>query len=462
MHPDPIFLYENRAYYNDQHTFPVRYYLTNNWNLYIDPYYGSPNPYSGVCPNFSYGGIPSFLFRNGELDKNPRERGEPYIELTNFIDTYAIANQTVMPHMENQPNSSGNKSPVYSSSFKDQFIYNYHSTVFENNLTAHSGSSNRLILKQAHDDLIALAQVKYKTDLDNIHCHNTECFIGTHTYYRLSHIIETNEYRLNLFFTYDDHMKEVFSNLSLLKPSPHISWVTGINNDGNLIIDEIPIECPEFVHDSFYPWLGVKEDGAPLTLDEYIDSYIASNESVLLLYGEKGQGKSTLLKYLLHKSGSSATITYQDNIADLDILFSQFMRSEDKILIIEDAETFLTKRESGNSSMRRLLNIADGLTSRKDKKVIFTTNLSSLSRIDDALLRDGRCYDAVKFEVFTKQEAENIADVLNIDRNLLVKDEYILAELFSINNNKLKRKKLRGNSVVSETRSQTGIGFSPK
>ena len=111
--------------------------------------------------------------------------------------------------------------------------------------------------------------------------------------------------------------------------------------------------------------------------------------------------------------------------------------------------------------MRRLLNIADGLTSRKDKKVVFTTNLSSLSRIDDALLRDGRCYDAVKFEVFNKKETEAIASVLNIDHSLLTKDQYILAELFSINNNKLKRKKIRGGVVVDDHKGSTGIGFSP-
>lgn len=460
MSLDPIFLYENRRHYNDQLMNPIRLYLDNKWYLSLDPYHFSPN-IENDGSDFDFNSLPIFSFRRADLDKNPRGHVETYLDIPLVMESYTIINQTLAVNMQNQPNFSGSKSPVYSSSFKDQFIYNYHSTVFENNLTSHSGSSNRLILKQTYEELLALAQVSYKTDLDNLNYNNVECFIGTHTYYRLTHIIETNEYRLNLFFTYDEHMKEVFSNLSLLKPSPHISWVTGISNDGNLIIDEVPIECPEFIHESFYPWLGVKEDGTPLTLDEYIDSYINSNESVLLLYGEKGQGKSTLLKYLLHKSGSSATITYQDNIADLDILFSQFMRSEDKILIIEDAETFLTKRESGNSSMRRLLNIADGLTSRKDKKVIFTTNLSSLNHIDDALLRDGRCYDAVKFEVFTKQESENIADVLNINRNLLVKDEYILAELFSINNNKLKRKKLRGNAIVLE-RPRTGIGFSPK
>lgn len=460
MYQDSIFLYDNKIYYNQQLLTPYLTYKYIDCCFKFKPYeLGIGMDFEGYS-DFTYEGIPSFLFRLQEITKSiisdvPNHSNDLY-----FMKPYSLVNFTVIPYMHNQQNNFSPSSTVYSSSFKDQFIYNYHNEIFKNKLTSHSGSSNRLILKQAYDELIALAEVQYKTDLDNLRSNSVECFIGSHTYYRLSHLFENNEYRLNLFFTYDENMKKVFNNLSLLKPSPYISWVTGLNNDG-LIIDEIPIECPEFIHDSFYPWLGVKEDGSPLTLDEYIDSYINSNESVLLLYGEKGQGKSTLLKYLLHRSGSSATITYQDNIADLDILFSQFMRSEDKILIIEDAETFLTKRESGNSSMRRLLNIADGLTSRKDKKVVFTTNLSSLSRIDDALLRDGRCYDAVKFEVFNKKETEAIASVLNIDHSLLTKDQYILAELFSINNNKLKRKKIRGGVIVDDHKGSIGVGFSP-
>ena len=110
----------------------------------------------------------------------------------------------------------------------------------------------------------------------------------------------------------------------------------------------------------------------------------------------------------------------------------------EKFLIIEDADEFLTKRESGNTSMKRLLNIADGLTSNKEKKVIFTSNITNLNSIDSALLRPGRCYDAVKFEHLNTEQATKAAQDLELDLSLIVKSSYTLAELFAIKNNKLK------------------------
>ena len=458
MIKDPLILYNSRLNFDCSRIGPVRGFVSNHnyWRIrdyeFCLDFYGDDNLHIK---------IPSFLFISSDISHyySPRMSFDS-LDVKETLETVTIANYNTMTNLQDKnTNIISNNNSIYFSSFKDQFIYKYHKTIFDNKLTALSGSSNNLILKQVFDELLSFSEVKYHSNIDDPTSEVYECFIGEHTHYRMNHLKDSNQYRLNVFFTYDERFKDYFKNISYLKIPPTISWVTGVNNEGGLIIDYIPVECPDFIHDSFYPWLGVKEDGTPLNLDEYIDSFINSNESVLLLYGEKGQGKSTLLKYLLHKSGNNAMITYQDNIADLDILFSSFMSSEDKILIIEDAETFLTKRESGNSSMRRLLNIADGLTSRKDKKVVFTTNLSSLSRIDDALLRDGRCYDAVKFEVFNKEESRAIATILNIDHSLLTKDEYILAELFAISNNKLKRKKLRAGNVVQVERSYTGIGF---
>lgn len=457
MSKDPLLLYDVRINLNEQIVGSHRNIAFNNLDWYIRDYEAHLDFYN---ENSSFLTIPSFLFMLCDFPQilKPTTDFTSY-NLKQFLGSPTIENYNIMTSLQNK-NTGSNTNSIYFSSFKDQFIYNYHKTVFDNKLTAFSGSSNNLILKQTFDELLSFSEAKYNNNIDDYSSNVYECFVNEHTYYRVTHLKDKNQYRLNLFFTYDDELKEYFKNISYLKTPPTISWVTGVNSNGELMIDYIPVECPDFIHDTFYPWLGVKEDGTPLNLDEYIDAFMNSNESVLLLYGEKGQGKSTLLKYLLHRSGSNATITYQDNIADLDILFSSFMQSEDKILIIEDAETFLTKRESGNSSMRRLLNIADGLTSRKDKKVVFTTNLSSLSRIDDALLRDGRCYDTVKFEVFTKEESRAVATILNIDHSLLTKDEYILAELFAISNNKLKRKKLRAGNIVQVERSHTGIGFS--
>ena len=119
-------------------------------------------------------------------------------------------------------------------------------------------------------------------------------------------------------------------------------------------------------------------------------------------------------------------------------MFSYFLKSTEKFLIIEDADEFLIKRENGNTSMKRLLNIADGLTSNKDKKVIFTTNLTNLNSIDPALTREGRCYGTFKFDLLAQEEAKLVAKDLDINPELIVNSTYSLAQLFAIKNNKLK------------------------
>lgn len=385
-----------------------------------------------------------FCYYNGSIDiHTPISPNEKLSALGHIYSTkfYSYVDYDRTGHMQMTDNTQA-PAPIISTSFKDKFILDYQSEVFNNKLNSYSSSTSKNISKSTYDSLVAIADTRLFLEITNDSQSGIECFIGNHTYFRMTENKKSKEFFLNIFFTYDPITYNKFQNISYLKKPPSVAWVTGISSDGELCIDNLPIECPEIIHESFYPWLGEE-----LTLDDYLDSYLNGNESILLLYGEKGQGKSTLLKYLLHKSGESAMITYQDNIRDLDIMFSNFISGSNKFLIIEDADEFLTKREAGNASMKRLLNIADGLTSNKDKKVIFTTNLSTLNSIDSALLRDGRCYDAIKFEVFTKEQTLEVIKTLDINPSLLTKEDYTLAELFAIKNNKLKRRVLKGRSA---------------
>ena len=241
-------------------------------------------------------------------------------------------------------------------------------------------------------------------------------------------------------------MRDTISNeIEFVEKPACVSWVTGVCSDGSLDIEILPIEVPKPVYNSFYPWL----QGS--SVEEFLDNYYKSEESILLLYGNPGTGKSNLLKFLLHKYNDSALITYQDDIRDLDKMFSYFLKSTEKFLIIEDADEFLIKRENGNTSMKRLLNIADGLTSNKDKKVIFTTNLTNLNSIDPALIREGRCYGTFKFDLLAQEEAKLVAKDLDINPELIVNSTYSLAQLFAIKNNKLK--------VLKHQNSAPSFGF---
>ena len=83
----------------------------------------------------------------------------------------------------------------------------------------------------------------------------------------------------------------------------------------------------------------------------------------------------------------------------------RMQRRDGRVLILEDADEMLSSRADGNKIMSRLLNLSDGLVSLPARKLIFSTNLPSLSSVDEALLRPGRCYGVVNFRKLTKDEA---------------------------------------------------------
>lgn len=76
------------------------------------------------------------------------------------------------------------------------------------------------------------------------------------------------------------------------------------------------------------------------------------------------------------------------------------------IIFVEDADDVLAKLKDGNKLMQNLRNRTDGFSkSDVPTKIIFTTNHETPDFIDEALLRDGRCYGFFPFRKLTPEEA---------------------------------------------------------
>lgn len=77
------------------------------------------------------------------------------------------------------------------------------------------------------------------------------------------------------------------------------------------------------------------------------------------------------------------------------------------IIVIEDGDELIAPRNQGNGNMlmAELLNETDGIGSNYTRKLIITTNLTNTKSIDEALLRPGRCYEAVFCRLLTPDEA---------------------------------------------------------
>lgn len=186
---------------------------------------------------------------------------------------------------------------------------------------------------------------------------------------------------------------------------------------------QVPLRNDREPFDEMYPWL----EGE--TLKEYYDRFMESSANILLLLGPPGTGKTTFIRGLLQHTRSSAIATYDAAILSKDHIFAEFVEGNRNVMVIEDADTFLAAREDGNDMMHKFLNVGDGLVTTKSKKMIFSTNLTSISKIDSALVRPGRCFDVVSFNPLSPAEAEKAAARLGIQLSEQRK-EWTIAEIF--------------------------------
>lgn len=210
-----------------------------------------------------------------------------------------------------------------------------------------------------------------------------------------------------------------------------IEWM--YSADGSSVT--VPLTTEKTPVSEMYPFLGDEH------LHSYYDRYMDSSASVLVLIGPPGTGKTTFIRGLLQYTNSSAVVTYDPELLEKDYTFARFVEGNNNIMVIEDSDNFLRSREDGNTIMHKFLNIGDGLVTTKNKKLIFSTNLSSVKEIDPALVRPGRCFDVLTFDYLTKDQAITLAKALNIELQS-VTDKYSIAEVFHKQNYKPKERKI--------------------
>jgi hypothetical protein len=210
-----------------------------------------------------------------------------------------------------------------------------------------------------------------------------------------------------------------------------VDWVTSKDMDTT----SLPLVMPRGITDSSYPFI----DGG---VDDFVDSFLDSDENVLLLIGPPGCGKSVLISYIVARSEMGAMITYDPEIMSKDTIFANFIESNNGSFVMEDADAFLGGRTEGNLSMHRFLNVSSGIVSMKNKKLIFSTNLENTDEIDPALLRPGRCFDIVQFRKLTVSEGNNFLKDHNFEGT--VDKDMTLAELYNMTgrNRKVKRRSI--------------------
>lgn len=210
-----------------------------------------------------------------------------------------------------------------------------------------------------------------------------------------------------------DHLLKIQDMLTpfMIQAPTKITYITGFGSDGAPISSTRIISPEKFSPmDCFYP-------AFDKPIHEIFKDFLESNDNLMMLSGEPGTGKTTLLRELIRYVGNDR-ITFQfcgDNVYDHPA-FGPFLASlpDRSLVMLEDTDRFIMPREGGNSNMSLLLNEIDGIAS-KNTKFLISSNITRDNQIDSALLRGGRCFSFNRFRALTGTEAKNVLSNLSMN-----------------------------------------------
>lgn len=256
----------------------------------------------------------------------------------------------------------------------------------------------------------------------------------SHKYYRIGIESCTNI----LLEKFCKLLKDKLTPFEISYPTVDIRWYykTSSGIDYNIFEEKAVQEINPLV----YPYYD--------NIVQYVDDYINSNESVLILIGKPGTAKTSLIRYIISRYNQLMTngdddfdtanvyYTADQEVLSADTMFIHFASETKACMVMEDIDIHLSSRSDGNTFMYKLLGSSDGLIKNTSRKIIISTNLANVKDIDDALTRPGRCFGVKHHRELSYDEA--LALLNNIDTEKAKKfidfdkkQTYSIADMFS-------------------------------
>ena len=243
-----------------------------------------------------------------------------------------------------------------------------------------------------------------------------------------------------IFYEYDCLMITSHLGVEILERT-YDKYLKHYDQDDSKVKCYVVVKDPDMYLDSF----DIKLKG-DLDFDMYnegfedlhsgiVRSIKEDDNGLYLLYGEPGTGKTTYIRHLIKECATEKRkFVYVpgrvfEDFTDPSIL-PFLMKNKGCIYVIEDCENLVTVDEDGirSDGISDLLNMTDGLLSDGLSIKIICTFNTDYDKIDDALLRPGRCRCKYKFELLDKDRANVVAEKFNLEK---VDKDVSLAELFN-------------------------------
>lgn len=191
-----------------------------------------------------------------------------------------------------------------------------------------------------------------------------------------------------LFREQDKTEIEKLINHSLIEiPTKNIQKNLTVCTDGSYGIHKSSIEVKPFDCDL------KKNYNDDLPYDKLTELINSDEEELILLHGEPGTGKTSIIKKLIHDNPDVEFLYFDSELfkpTSDGKMFDFLSEHKQHVFIIEDCEKLFIDRNNGNRFLNSMLNLTDGIIGEAfGIKFICTFNCHK-SKIDPAVLREGR------------------------------------------------------------------------
>lgn len=164
--------------------------------------------------------------------------------------------------------------------------------------------------------------------------------------------------------------------------------------------------------------------------DKITELIKTEDEQLILLHGEPGTGKTSIIKKLIRDNPKIEFIYFDFNLltsfSDSKI-FDFLIEHKQQVFIIEDCEKLFIDRNNGNSFLNSMLNLTDGIIGEAFGVKFICTFNCPVNKIDKAVLREGRLSLIYEFKKLslektkellpTATEPMTLAEIYNTDDN---------------------------------------------